>query len=385
MRPAASPPRVLLAGDADDLVAPLQAAGLALTRFDPAGDWPPAAGHAAAVLDAGSDPAATAARVPRLRPTPADAPLPFLWVQDSGPLGPAFAAGADAALARPLDPDALVGQVRALVRQGQTLARLTGRAVEALQLNQRLQQAYQQTDRDLELARRIQRSLTPRALPEVAAARFAVSHRPRSRVGGDFYDVARLDEDHVAFYLADALAGGAPASGLLTIYLKKTIQPKEIVGRAYRLVPPGEVLHRLHRELAALGLTDQPALTIVYGLLNCRDGQLTYARAAHPAPVYVPQRGPVEAWSGTGPLLGVLEGEYPTQARALRPGDKLLLHTDGLSPADDGPALGALVASAAEEHRNEPVGAFVERVTRDLLARARQPDDFTVLALEYGG
>src|SRR5262245_11548489 len=183
--------------------------------------------------------------------------VPILWLTDSPRAEDSLIgleSGADICLRRPIEEEWLIGQAKALLRVQQINSRLLGRANEVQQVNQRLQQAYQQIDNDLELTRRIHRGFLPRTLPEVLQARFAVCYRPRSRVGGDFFDVMRLDEDHVAVYVADAMGRGLPASSLLSIFVKKCIQPKEITGRAYRLMPPDEVLARLNRELVALSL-----------------------------------------------------------------------------------------------------------------------------------
>src|SRR5207237_2111537 len=115
-------------------------------------------------------------------------------------------------------------------------------------INKRLQQAYQQIDQELELAQRLQTSFLPQTLPQVPHVRFAVTYRPCGHVGGDFYDVFRLDERHVGFYVADAMGHGVPAS-LLTIFVKKSVRAKEISGQSYRLVPPDEVLAKLNRDL----------------------------------------------------------------------------------------------------------------------------------------
>src|SRR6202007_1577929 len=118
------------------------------------------------------------------------------------------------------------------------------KTAEVARINKRLQLAYQRIDQELELARRIQQSFLPQTLPQLPTARFAVHYRPCGRVGGDFYDAFRLDERHVAFYVADAMGHGVPAS-LLTVFVKRGVRAKEIHGREYRLVPPGEVLGRL--------------------------------------------------------------------------------------------------------------------------------------------
>src|SRR5262249_7822380 len=148
------------------------------------------------------------------------------------------------------------------------------------------------------------------------------------QVGGDFYDVMRLDEHHVGFYVADAMGHGVPAS-LLTVFLKGAVQTKEVFGSEYRLLPPDEVLFRLNRDLIAQGLAELPFITMLYGLLDCRDGTLRFARAAHPYPVYLTGTGGPVEWRSPGTLLGIFDAEYPSQHRSLKPGDKLLIFTDG--------------------------------------------------------
>src|SRR5262249_38891060 len=163
-------------------------------------------------------------------------------------------------------------------------------------------------------------------------------------------------------YVADAMGHGVPAS-LLTIFLKKSVQLKEVANSHYRLLPPEEVLARLNRDLMAQGLAELPFITMVYGLLDCRDGTLRFARAAHPYPLYWPPEGPPEQWQTSGTLLGIFEAEYPPEQRVLHAGDKLLIYTDGLPKEEIGPP--APLMQAVAEHRDLPIGAFVERVTSD--------------------
>jgi sigma-B regulation protein RsbU (phosphoserine phosphatase) len=216
----------------------------------------------------------------------------------------------------------------------------------------------------------------------VYQTRFAVCHRPRSRVGGDFYDVFRLDEEHVAFYVLDAMGRGAPTSSLMTLYVKKSVQAKEIVGRAYRLVPPEEVLVRLNREVVSLSLPEPPFVTMVYGQLNCRDGRVAFARAAHPPPLYVPHDGEPAFWRPTGSFLGVFGAEFVPQEKQLRPGDRLLVYTDGAN-LDESETDGNRLIDSVKHYRSLPLAALVDRVSRDVLERTRQPDDFTLLGVEY--
>jgi sigma-B regulation protein RsbU (phosphoserine phosphatase) len=201
-------------------------------------------------------------------------------------------------------------------------------------------------------------------------------------VGGDFYDIFRLDEHHVGFYVADVVGHGVPAS-LLTIFLKKAVRPKEITAGGYRLLPPDEVLQNLNREMIGQGLAENPFITMVYAVLNCENQTLSFARAGHPYPVYLPHSGEPEIWRLHGPILGVFDAPFSAQTTQLKPGDKLLIHTDGLHSGDDENQAGSgpLIAAAAH-HRSLPVGELVERVAQDVGKRSGQMDDFTLLGLE---
>jgi CheY-like chemotaxis protein len=221
-----------------------------------------------------------------------------------------FEAGADAYLPRPFAAGELLAQVYALFRVKDAYDRLAGRSAEMHRINKRLQQLHQQIDHEMQLAQRIQASFLPQRLPEVSHGRFAVHYSPRDRVGGDFYDVFRLDESHVGLYVADVMGHGVPAS-LLTIFVKKGVQAKEVFGRDYRLVPPEEVLKRLNNDLIDQSLSEHPFITMTYALYNHRDGVLRFARAGHPYPLYVPQEGTPKFWRQEGLLLGVADTSQP--------------------------------------------------------------------------
>jgi sigma-B regulation protein RsbU (phosphoserine phosphatase) len=333
-------------------------------------------GHAPAALDL----------CRRLRRRVEDRFVPILCLLDSS-AGSArlacFEAGADATLLRPFTADVLIAQVASLLRIKESHDRLVDKTAEIHRINKRLQDAYQQIDEELALAQRIQSSFLPQTLPQVPHIRFAVHYLLCGRVGGDFYDVFRLDEHHVGFYVADAMGHGVPAS-LLTIFVKKGVRAKEVYGKDYRLVPPDEVLGRLNRDLIDQQLSEQPFITMVYGLLNHRDGTIGIARAGHPYPLHIPREGPVQLWKQEGLLLGVLDAQFPCHSYALRSGDKVLLYSDGIDSAtfeSVEPGLDSLVA-CAEQHRDLPVQDFIARLARDLFGAAAQPDDLTLFGLE---
>jgi serine phosphatase RsbU (regulator of sigma subunit) len=312
--------------------------------------------------------------------------VPLLFVtSERGPSAriAGFAAGADACLTRPFATGELLAQIKALLRRKDDHDRLAGKSAEMHRINKCLQQLHQQIDYELQLAQRIQSSLLPRNLPDVPRTRFAVHYLLRDRVGGDFYDVFRLDEHHVGLYVADAMGHGVPAS-LLTIFVKKGVQAKEVFGHNYRLVPPEEVLQRLNKELVAQHLAEHSFLTMAYALYNHRDGIFRFARAGHPYPLYVPQTGEPVFWRQEGLLLGVVDAVFPARGYPLKPGDKVLLYSDGIDTGrfeDHSPGSDSLLACATR-HRHLPIQKFIDCLARELFAAGEQPDDLTLLGLE---
>src|SRR5262245_19852513 len=341
-------PTVLLSNPpqspADDLRRLLADAGFAvddhLLGSTPAVDF---AHVVAAVVEVGERADVAAAQTRRWRVELGDRAVPVLWVlpfPSAEITARGLDAGADACLVRPVEAVVFAAQVRAMARAHTVAVRLAERAAEARLLGDQLQKAYAQLDRELDMARRVQRTFLPRAMPEVGAARFAVCHRPRSRLGGDFYDVRRMDEDHVGFLLGDVLGTGSAAGGLLGLFVKQSAALKEITGSRYRVIPPDEVLVRVNRELIGLGLDDPPLVAMLVGLIDARDGSIAVARAGLPAPVYVPADGDSESWSVPGPFLGTADTTSPPLHGRLWPGDKLVIGTDGTRP-DGTTAAGA--------------------------------------------
>jgi sigma-B regulation protein RsbU (phosphoserine phosphatase) len=325
----------------------------------------------------------------RLRAGPSDNFTPILYVTADASPGARLScleAGADAYLLRPFDPAELLAQARALLRIKDRHDTLTARAAEVQRINKRLQAAYQQIDLELDLARRIQESFLPKTLPELQRVRFAVKYKPCGRVGGDFYDVFRLDENHLGFYVADAMGHGVAAS-LLSVFVKKGVHAKEINGNDYRLVPPNEVLQRLNRDLIDQALSESPFITMAYFLFNMRDGTLQFARAGHPYPLYLPGVGAPQLWQTEGSLLGVFDVQYRLQTHNLQPGDKVLLYTDGIDGAGFGNqplGLPSLLAAAAH-YRDLHIGDLVDRLALSLFGHGPPTDDLTILGMEVVG
>ncbi len=289
-----------------------------------------------------------------------------------------------------LDDNASPAELRATISAAASLQpairQLRAELDSARQATQPSSEKAEALDQELRLASRLQRDFLPRRLPEVGAVRFAVLYRPAEWVGGDIYDVARLDETHVGFYVADAVGHGLPAA-LLTMFIKKAFQTKRIIGNTYQIVTPESALGELNTDIFDQQLSGSPFCTAVYAVIDTASLILTFARAGHPEPVLIRPDGTCQTLPSRGTLLGVFPDEtFPPQQQQLNPGDRLVLYSDGVEP----------LLQCEDRHVREPADLFASwagRGREEILlglneqldaapAESRQADDITVLIMD---
>lgn len=252
-------------------------------------------------------------------------------------------------------------------------------------------------DEELRMAAQLQREFLPRELPEIGDASFHVLYRPAGYVSGDIYDVVRLDEHHIGFFVADAVGHGVPAA-LMTVYIKRSLRAKRIDANApggYSLLTPGEALAWLNADMIGTQNGKVRFATACYGILDTRDNWLTIARAGHPFPMLLRDgEEEVTTLEPEGGLLGVFEDEkYEQETIQLKPGDRLLLYSDGFECAfpDDEEQPNGKRRVANENYAREfldlgngdPAEA-VRRLEANLDGQAgslNQKDDLTVICL----
>jgi len=252
-------------------------------------------------------------------------------------------------------------------------------------------------DEELRMAAQFQREFLPRELPNIEPVSFHVLYRPAGYVSGDIYDAQRLDEHHIGFFVADAVGHGVPAA-LMTVYIKRSLRGKSIDPNApggYRLLTPAQALSQLNADMISTQNGKVRFATACYGVLDTRTMKLTLARAGHPFPMLL--RGEddeVETIEPEGGLLGVFEDEiYEEQSIQMKPGDRLLIYSDGFECAfpDDEIGSNGKRKVANENYAKEFLdlgngdpGAAIQRLEDNLDGQAgslNQKDDLTVLCL----
>lgn len=185
-------------------------------------------------------------------------------------------------------------------------------------------------EEELTVARQIQLSMLPAALPQVSGWQYATHFESAHQVGGDFYDLFPLpgDPGRWGVVIADVSDKGVPAAIFMALS-RTTIRNIALRGRA-----PAEVLSWANRYIQEDSQSDM-FLSAFYAELNVNNGQLTYANAGHNPPLlWRAGESVFHHLPASSPLLGVLSDlDVSVITLDIHPGDILILYTDGISEA----------------------------------------------------
>jgi phosphoserine phosphatase RsbU/P len=195
-------------------------------------------------------------------------------------------------------------------------------------------QADLERDRLQQLATTLQRTLLPPALPGVPGLDIAGYYHSASveEIGGDFYDLFPLAHDRWGFFLGD-VCGKGPGAAVLTSLIRYTLRAAAVYDS-----DPVSVLTTLNTSLRQEHRSTATGwCTLIYGVLVPADPgfTLTLASGGHPPALGLLRAGGVEAVDTVGgqPVGLLARPRFRAATTTLRPGDGLLLHTDGLSEA----------------------------------------------------
>lgn len=262
--------------------------------------------------------------------------------------------------------------------------------VAEIKQSQQAQENLLAIRQELGVAARIQQSILPRTFPPFPQRtdfQLHASMIPAKEVGGDFFDFFLLDQDHLGLVLGDVSGKGVPAA--LFMAVSRTL----LRATALQKLAPGECLQYVNTTLAAQNPSHM-FVTLFYGILNTRTGELRYANGGHNPPYVFSREGKVRVLPGdkNGMIVGLLDGaSYQTASHTIAPGEGLFVFTDGVTEAMDRnqdffteEKLEGLLA----QHGALPVDQLVQQVmasVEQFAAGTAQSDDITVMAMRYLG
>ena len=267
----------------------------------------------------------------------------------------------------------------------QALADQASVSVHFAQLRDELD-AKRRLDHDLAIARRIQMSLLPRHMPKVPGLDIAAFNLPANEIGGDYYDVVAVDDDHWGIAIADV--SGKGVSGALMMTVCRSVLRAQAPGSVH----PASMLNSLCRVLAP-DLGEDMFVTMLYLVYNPRTRELRIARAGHDRPIWdkastgdqVPVESPGAAIGMGSPEL--FEQMLQETSIILSPGDRVTLYTDGITEAanehDEDFGIERLKSALLEDPRASAAESLMrvqDHVIRFAGGRG-QKDDMTMLCI----
>ncbi|KMK65430.1 PP2C family protein-serine/threonine phosphatase [Puniceibacterium sp. IMCC21224] len=318
---------------------------------------------------------------------------------DKGEVAQGLDAGADDFLTKPVNAHELRARINAGARVVSMERELSEKNRLISNTLAQLQTVYDAIDQDLKQARLIQESLVPERTRRFGTSQVSLLLKPCGHVGGDLVGMFSPAHDRLGAYSID-VSGHGITSALVTArvagYLSSRY-PDQNLGLERRfdtfhaLRPPEVVATMLNERLSSdVGIEEY--LTMLYMTADLSSGEVRLVQAGHPPPLLLRADGQA-AFVGNGGLpVGLVEAaQYERQTLFLRPGDRLLLYTDGFSEAvmSDGQMLGdeGLLRLVRETARGAQGPEFLDdlfwRLTQGMAPGGGLEDDVSATLLEF--
>lgn len=272
----------------------------------------------------------------------------------------------------------------------EALAEMQGKLLEYLENLKRTTAAKERIESELKIAHDIQMSFLHKVFPpfpDRTEFDLYATIDPAKEVGGDLYDFCFLDDDTLFFYIGDVSDKGVPAALFMAVtmtLMKRTAQQER--------PDPAEILLQVNGDLFS-GNENLLFVTLCCFILNVKTGELFYSNAGHNPPVVLRADGNAE-WLELpdGMVLGVMpDANYTTRSTRLKPGERIVLYTDGVTEAMNpghelytDEKLRATLADLASGSVSDLVKGVVGSV-REHAMGATQSDDIAMLAIEFKG
>jgi len=246
--------------------------------------------------------------------------------------------------------------------------------------------ALERAQRDLDLAREMQQGLLPRQFPgkeQAPGVEIFARLDPAKEVSGDLYDFFTVEPGKMCFVVGD-VSGKGVAAGLFMAVTRTLIRATAVAGRK-----PLEILQKVNAQLCAENQANL-FVTMILGILDTATGRMEYGQGGHNPPILLPAQGqPVYEPSGGMPLGVFDDAKFGQRQLDLKPGETLLVYTDGVTEAMN-PKRELFGEERLKEALQGQARLSPEKLSQRVVAEvtkfaagAEPSDDITLLAIQH--
>ncbi|WP_170426276.1 PP2C family protein-serine/threonine phosphatase [Ruegeria arenilitoris] len=307
-------------------------------------------------------------------------------------------AGADDFLIKPLEAD----ELRARISAG---ARILGMQRELSRKNQMIENALEELrvahdaiDKDLIQARKIQESLVPELTRQFGNSQVSMLLKPCGHIGGDLVGMFSPGVNRLGFYSIDVSGHGITSammtarlgSYLSSSHFEQNVAMERRFDKFYALLPPEQVAETLNSRLMAdTGIEEY--FTMVYAIVDLRNGHVKMVQAGHPHPLLLCQDGRTEFLGEGGLPIGLLPDiSFQRTEFYMQSGDRLLLYSDGFTECglEDGSlleeeGLRQMALDCGPGRGTEFLDDMFWRLTQAMAPGSGMDDDVSAVFFEY--
>lgn len=240
----------------------------------------------------------------------------------------------------------------------------------------------QRYDNEMEIAARVQKGLLPAKIPHVPGYEFFVSYEAARAVGGDYYDFIQTTDSLIWFALGDVAGKGVPASLVMSRVCSAVRSTVEFV------TDVADAVHRVNHHIDE-SAHDGRFITFILGQIELTENQVSFVNAGHLEPLLLEANGTLRELSGDHPSvpLGVMDDyEYRSIQHHLKPGEQLILYTDGVTEAMNEEREQFGIERLKTVIRNFPLntaelGEQILKAVKVFTGQAEQYDDLTLVII----
>ncbi|MFH1798217.1 MAG: CHASE2 domain-containing protein [Candidatus Omnitrophota bacterium] len=239
----------------------------------------------------------------------------------------------------------------------------------------------QRLESELNIAKDIQQSFLPKDIPDVGGVDIGVKMRTARQVGGDLYDLIKLDKDTLGIMIGDVSGKGVPAA----LYMSEVVSLFRTFARSGSVV---ETLKDINKRLMSESINSL-FVTLTYTVFNTKINTVSFGIAGHLPTLLIKPDGSTELLDvEDGMPLGLENGNYSLGKCAYEPGSIFILYTDGVTEAMNtkkemfGEERFIELAKGLKGCSAQEVVETIHRTVADFAGRAEQHDDITVIAIK---